>query len=449
MTKKLMYVESYGCAANKFDLEIMLAYMEQAGYSVTKDVKSADVFLVNTCGVKKPTEDRAIAKLRVLERHNTPLIIAGCLPQINLEAILKAAPSFSAILDPHSLDQIPLAIRSVEKGEKNRVFFSENPLFKLRLSKKRLNPIIEIISISEGCTGACTYCCVRFARGSLLSYPTEMIVERVSKAVDEGVKEVWMTSQDNGGYGTEAGTNLAELLQECCRVKGKFFIRVGMMNPHHVLHILPELIEAYKDEKIFKFLHLPVQSGDNKVLKRMKRQYTVEQFKDIVHSFREVFPEITLSTDIICGFPRESSDDFERTLNLVEEVKPDIVNISKFFVRPKTAAKNMEQLDSRDVKDRSRRLTRLVNTGSYNRNQRWLNWTGEVLVDEKGKGNSWIGRNFTYKPIVIKAREDIFGQFVRVKVSNAFKTYLEGELVDPHPASSLRKVGSNQRYREL
>ena len=449
MTKKLMYVESYGCAANKFDLEIMLAYMEQAGYSVIKDATSADVFLVNTCGVKKPTEDRVIAKLRVLERQNTPLIIAGCLPRINLEAVLKAAPSFSAILDPHSLDKIPLAIRSIEKGEKNRVFFSEKPLLKLRLSKSRLNPVIEIISISEGCTGACTYCCVRFARGSLLSYPTERIVERVRKAVDEGVKEVWMTSQDNGGYGTEAGTNLAELLRECCRVKGKFFIRVGMMNPHHVLHNLPELIEAYKDEKIFKFLHLPVQSGDNKVLKRMKRQYTVEQFKDIVHSFREKFPEITLSTDIICGFPSEGSDDFERTLNLIEEVKPDIVNISKFFVRPKTPAKNMEQLDSRDVKDRSRRLTRLVNTVSFIRNQRWLNWTGNVLVDEKGKGNSWIGRNFTYKPIVIKASENIFGQLVRVKVINAFKTYLEGELVEPHPASSLRNLGSGQRYREL
>ena len=445
MTKKLVYVESYGCAANKFDFEIMLAYMEQAGYSVTNDSESADVFLVNTCGVKKPTEDRVIAKLRVLEGYNTPLIITGCLPKINLYAVLKAAPSFSVILDPHSLDKIPLAIRSIERREKNRIFFSENPLLKLRLPKSRLNSAIEIISISEGCAGACTYCCVRFARGSLLSYPKEIIVERIGKAVNEGVKEIWMTSQDNGAYGTEVGTNLAELLQECCRVKGKFLIRVGMMNPHHAFYLLPELIEAYKDEKIFKFLHLPVQSGDNEVLKRMKRQYTVEQFKDIVNSFREEFPDITLSTDIICGFPGEGSDDFERTLNLVEEVKPDIVNISKFFVRPKTPAKNMEQLDSREVKDRSRRLTRLVNTVSFNRNQRWRNWTGEVLVDEKGKGDSWIGRNYTYKPIVIKTSENIFGRFVRVKVINAFQTYLEGEPVDPHPASSLRNVDSGQR----
>ncbi len=446
MTKKLVYVENYGCAANKFDLEILLAYLEQAGYSVTNDSELADVFLVNTCGVKKPTEDRVLEKLRVLEEHHTPLIITGCLPKINLYAVLKAAPSFSVILDPHSLDKIPLAMGSIVRGEKNRIFFSENPLRKLRLPKSRLNSAIEIISISEGCAGACTYCCVRFARGSLLSYSKEIIVERIGKAVDEGVKEIWMTSQDTGAYGTEVGTNLAELLQECCKVKGKFLIRVGMMNPHHVLPILPELIEAYKDEKIFKFLHLPVQSGDNEVLKRMKRQYTVEQFKDIVKSFREEFPEITLSTDIICGFPREGLDDFERTLNLVEEVKLDIVNISKFFVRPKTPAKNMEQLDAREVKDRSRRLTRLVNTVSCNRNQRWRNWTGEVLVDEKGKGHSWIGRNYTYKPIVIKTSENIFGQFVRVKVINAFKTYLEGEPVNLHPASPLRNVNSGQRY---
>lgn len=443
---KRVYVESYGCTSNKFDLEIILAYMKQAGYRVTKEPRSADVFLVNTCGVKKPTEDRVIAKLRVLGRHDKPLIIAGCLPKINLEAVLKAAPSFSAILDPQSLDKIPLAIRSAERGEKNRIFFSEKPLLKLLQSKIRLNPCIEIISISEGCTGACTYCCVRSARGSLLSYPKEMIVERVGKAVDEGVKEIWMTSQDNGVYGTEVGTNLAELLRECCRVKGKFLIRVGMMNPHHALHILSELIEAYEDEKIFKFLHLPVQSGDNEVLKRMKRQYTVEEFKEIVKSFREEVPEITLSTDIICGFPGESPDDFERTLNLVEEVKPDIVNISKFFLRPNTPAENMEQLDSREVKDRSRRLTRLVNTVSFNRNKRWLNWTGEVLVDERGKGDSWIGRNVTYKPIVIKTSEDVFGRFVRVNVVQAFKTYLEGELVDPLPASSLHNQRSEQRY---
>jgi len=259
-----------------------------------------------------------------------------------------------------------------------------------------------------------------------------MIIERVSKAVSEGVKEVWMTSQDSGAYGQDIGTNLAELLRECCRVEGKFRIRVGMMNPNHVLSMLPELIHAYQNEKIFKFLHLPVQSGDNKTLKRMNRYYTVTDFKESVYSFREEIPELTLATDVICGFPGESPEDFERTLHLIEEVQPDIVNISKFFSRPKTLAERMVQLDVRNVKERSRRLTKLVIVVSGKRNGSWLDWEGEILVDEKGKGNSWIGRNFAYKPIVIQTKEPVLGRFFRVKVIKTFRTYLEGEVVNRH-----------------
>jgi tRNA A37 methylthiotransferase MiaB len=194
--------------------------------------------------------------------------------------------------------------------------------------------------------------------------------------------------------------------------------------------MLPELIHAYQEEKIFKFLHLPVQSGDNKTLKRMNRYYTVSEFKNIVRSFKEEIPEVTLSTDVICGFPGESQEDFEETLHLIDEVQPDIVNISKFFSRPKTLAERMEQLDVRDVKNRSRRLTRLVDAVLVRRNRGWLNWEGEILVDEKGKGNSLVGRNFAYKPIVIHTKEPALGRFIRVKVINTFRTYLEGEVVN-------------------
>lgn len=430
MTAKHAYVENYGCTANKFDLEIILASLKQTGYEVTNDSKTADLILVNTCGVKKPTEDRVLAKLRFFSKLKKPLIITGCLPKINMDAIHKAVPNFSAMLNPQSLDKITLAIKSAENGEKNIIFESDKPIIKLKQPKVRFNPVVEIISISEGCTGACTYCCVKFARGTLRSYPRETIIERVSKAVSEGVKEVWMTSQDSGAYGRDIGTNLAELLRECCRVEGKFRIRVGMMNPNHVLSMLPELIHAYQEEKIFKFLHLPVQSGDNKTLKRMNRYYTVSEFKNIVHSFKEKIPEVTLSTDVICGFPGESQEDFEETLHLIEEVQPDIVNISKFFSRPKTLAERMEQLDVRDVKNRSRRLTRLVDAVLVRRNRGWLNWEGEILVDEKGKGNSLIGRNFAYKPIVIHTKEPALGRFIRVKVINTFRTHLEGEVVN-------------------
>jgi MiaB/RimO family radical SAM methylthiotransferase len=223
---------------------------------------------------------------------------------------------------------------------------------------------------------------------------------------------------------------LAELLEECCKVEERFFCRVGMMNPDHVVKMLGQLISVYRHEKIFKFLHLPVQSGDNEVLKNMNRRYTVEDFKRIVESFRKEIPEVTLSTDIICGFPGETQEAFQNTLRLVEETQPDIVNISKFYPRPNTPAARMKQIDVNEVRERSRKLTDLVRKVSLSRNLRWVGWTGEILVDEKGKGSSWIGRNYAYKPIVISSDGNLFGKFLFVKVSRAFSTYLEAEIIN-------------------
>jgi len=427
--KKLVYAENYGCAANKFDLEVMLGILKAEGYQLSSDPAGTDVILVNTCGVKKPTEDRIIQRLRRLSRLNKPLIICGCLPRINFEAVRKAAPNFAAILDPRSVDRIADVVKHARNGEKNRVFFSDTSPPKLEQPMLRLSRVIEIIAISEGCLGDCAYCCVRFARGKLYSFPLDDIVKKVKGAVSEGVKEIWLTSQDSGAYGMDSDTNLAELLNECSKISGKFMIRVGMMNPNHALRILPELIESFKSEKIFNFLHLPVQSGDNNVLKRMNRRYTVEEFKKAVEAFRKEIPDLTLSTDIICGFPGEDSEAFENTIDLLKEVKPDVVNVSRFFPRPGTPAEKMEQLDVKMIKSRSRRLSEIAKSISLERNKRWLGWEGEILIDEKGKGYSWIGRNFSYKPIVVKSRKNLIGRFLRVKVVKAFATYLEAEIV--------------------
>jgi MiaB-like tRNA modifying enzyme len=406
-----------------------MGHLTGAGYHLTKDINSANIVLVNTCGVKKPTEDRIIGRLQKLSRTRKPLIITGCLPKINFKAILKAAPNFSAALDPQSIDKILSAIKSAENGETKKIFFSEKPIIKLKQPKVNLNQPIEIISISEGCAGACAFCCVRFARGALFSYPKEAIVKSVNQAVQNGAKEIWLTSQDTGAYGLDIGTNLAELLRECCGVKGKFLVRVGMMNPDHALFILDELVDAYNDDRIFKFLHLPVQSGDNLILKLMNRKYTVEDYGTIVNRFRKEFPELTLSTDVICGFPSETQEAFQRTLDLVEEVKPDVVNISKFFPRPNTPAERMEQVDMEKIKARSRVMSQLVRKVSLEKNKKWIGWEGEILVDEKGKDQSWIGRNCAYKPIVVKDEGNFLGKFLKVRITKTFSTYLEAEII--------------------
>jgi len=428
--KGTVYVENYGCTANVFDLQIMLAGLTNGGYTITDQAESADMILVNTCGVKKPTEDKILARLSMLSSFDKPLIIAGCLPKIDLEGIYRSAPSFSAAVDPHSVSRILEAVRDAEAGLKHRLFFSDRPEIKLLHPRARLNRFIEIIQVAEGCAGACSFCCVRFARGRLLSYPKKLIIDRMRKAVSDGTREFWITSQDNGAYGLDARSDLAELLKECCSVEGNFLIRVGMMKPGHALKILDRLIQVYTNRKIFKFLHLPVQSGDDEVLRRMSRFYSAEQFKRIVLAFRDKIPSITLSTDVICGFPGETVDAFDRTVKLIEESKPDIVNISRFFPRPNTPAAEMDQLPPAEVKNRSRRLSKTVKRISYERNRLWLGWEGSVLVDEKGKRDAWIGRNYAYKPVVIEYEENLLGESVDVHVTEAFPTYLRAEILD-------------------
>ena len=429
MTAKYVYLENYGCVSNKFDFEIIRAYFDVSGYMIVDTPGLADVILVNTCGVKKATEDKILGRLRFLRDFHKPLVVAGCLSKINLSAIEKAVPDYAAVLDPYSVDKIPLVIRCVECGERNKLFFGEEPRVKLGLPKARSGEVLEIVQVCEGCMGSCAFCCTRFARGKLFSYPSEVIVNKIEGDVGKGVREFWITAQDVGAYGLDIENNIAGLLKEICAVEGKFFVRVGMMNPHHVLNMLDQLIDVYKEDKIFKFLHLPVQSGNDVILKNMNRPYSVDDFIRIVCSFREAIPDITIATDIICGFPGESESAFEDSSALVRKVKPDIVNISKFFPRPGTSAMKMTQLPNEIIKMRSGRMAELCRIMSLKRNSGWLDWVGDIMIDEKGKNESWVGRNFAYKTVVIKDKKNLIGETLKVRIKKAFPTYLEGERI--------------------
>jgi threonylcarbamoyladenosine tRNA methylthiotransferase CDKAL1 len=203
------------------------------------------------------------------------------------------------------------------------------------------------------------------------------------------------------------------------------------MTPNLVTEMQTRLISAFENPKIFKFLHLPVQSGDDTVLQHMRRFYTAAEFKGIVDTFRGEFLQLTLATDVIVGFPGETKEAFENTLKLLDEVKPDIVNVSKFFARPKTVAARMKEcvVEKEEIKRRSTVASELAKRLSAERNLRWVGWSGEVFVDEKGKvEGSWIGRNFAYKPIAIKSNDKLLGKTLQVKVVEALGTYLKGEL---------------------
>ena len=199
----------------------------------------------------------------------------------------------------------------------------------LDLPKIRKNQYVEIIPLSTGCLGSCTYCKTRHARGKLGSYDPNAIVERVKQAVEEGVLEIWLTSEDTGAYGRDIGTSLPELLRSIIAVMpAPTMLRVGMTNPPYILEHLEAMVDILNHPRVYAFLHVPVQSGSNKVLDKMNREYGIEEFMEVCDFLLEYIPDITLATDIICGFPTETDEDFEETMKLVEKYKFPVLNIS-------------------------------------------------------------------------------------------------------------------------
>lgn len=416
-------MQSFGCPTNFADGEAIAGCLSKSGYDVVDRLKDADILVYNTCAVKTPTENRMIRILKKAPK-NKKVVVAGCLPLINFGRLKKVG--VDGVIGPSPGARIVDAIHKVERGEMV-IDLCEGTKPSYGLPRIRRSDVIAILPVSYGCLGLCSYCCVRFARGKLRSYAVDEIKGRVMEDLRAGAKEIWLTSQDMGCYGKDIGVNLMCLLEEVASVEGKFHIRVGMMNPNHAIEVLDDLIDVYKNKKVYKFLHVPVQSGDDEVLKRMNRHYSVEDFRKVVFSFRDEIPDVTIATDIICGFPGEGEEAFRKSMDLVEEVKPDILNISMFFPRPRTQASGMRPLPGWKIKERSRAISKLFREIRVEKNRSWLNWRGEVLIDERGKNGSWIGRNFAYKPIVVKSSKDLLGKFLTVQVKSVHPTYLYAE----------------------
>lgn len=426
-----IYIKGFGCSSSLADAEVLAGCLSSAGHTIVKNLQNAELVLYNTCAVKTPTENRIIHLLKKIPKEKK-LIVAGCLPLINFERLCKEV-RFDGVVGPAFGEKIVDVVTQVSKAiHVAKLETTPVKMPRLDLPRIRVNPRISIIPISYGCLGSCTYCCVRFARGKLRSYGIKEIVNKVEKDFTEGVREFWLTSQDTACYGKDIGTNLAELLDSVCSVNGDFFVRVGMMTLNNLIDIADELIDAFQNEKVFKFLHLPVQSGDDNILRRMSRFYSTKDFITVIKKFKKAFPQSTIATDIIVGFPRETEKAFKHTWDLIEDVRPDIVNISKFFARPKTLATNLKpQVPPSKVKQRSARLAGLVRHIAFERNSNWNGWSGRILIDEIGKSGSVVGRNFAYKPIVIRNNNgpSLLGQFVCVKIVDVFQSHSLGETV--------------------
>ncbi len=423
-----IHIESYGCTANQADGEIMAGLLKGVGHDIVEGPNIADLIIVNSCIVKTPTEDKLIFRLSELAKKypGKPLIITGCAPEAIADRLKSVAPNAN-LVSTHHIKKITQAVKAISNG-RHIELIGETDDIKLGFPRIRKNPMIAIVQIASGCIGECAYCETRFAKGGLHSFPKGKIIDEVKNAVAEGCKEIWLTAEDTAAYGLDISgePKLPALLNSITKIPGEFSVRVGMATPSSVLPILDDLIKAYNSPRIYKFLHIPVQSGSDDTLISMNRRYLASDFVRIVEEFRAAY-RCQIWTDVIVGYPSETTAQFDSTLDLLRLTKPDFVNVSKFGTRPGTPASKLAQLSNDVIKERSRKASQLASELALATNKKWVEWAGEALISMPGKERGqWIARNFAYKPIIINKRGELLGEKLKVRVLDATPAALVG-----------------------
>ena len=417
-----IWVEAYGCSASFADSEMISGLILNGGHTLAESERDSDLNMIVTCSVKDATANKMVHRIKSLKTK--PLVVAGCMPKAEQSTVEKFTPKAS-LLGPNALGKTLDVIGSTLKGIR-RIELLDSDVSKVGLPKVRLNRAVGIIEIASGCMSECTFCQTKLSKGDLKSYRIGDIVRQVKQELEDGCVEVWLTSTDNGCYGFDIGTSLPELVQKVSEIESDFMIRIGMMNPMYLPRIKNELLKSFESSKVFKFLHIPVQSGNDKVLKDMKRGHTSRTFREANNAFRKKYDKFTVSTDIIVGFPTETKEDFKSTIDLIEETRPDVINLSRYSARPGTKASQMNQIDVSEVRRRSKLVFELAKKIALERNKEWVGWKGKVLFDEIADGFV-KGRNFAYKQVVINDKVEI-GQKVDIKIIKATPSGLYGIL---------------------
>jgi threonylcarbamoyladenosine tRNA methylthiotransferase CDKAL1 len=423
------YLETYGCSLNMADSDMIVGRLHHLGFQQVDSANTSDVIILNSCGVKEPTEDKIISRLEVLSNSQVPVVITGCLPRISFKRIANAIPNFGAILGPQALDSLGPIVERVVQGDRGIVHLETDSESKLRYFEGPRDSVICTIPICEGCMGSCAYCAVRFARTSVRSYKISDLLGVVERCVHLGYREIRLTAQDVGAFGHESGEDLIDLLHQLSTIPGSHRFRLGMFNPNLVIDRLDSFIDVLSSERFFRFFHIPLQSGSDTVLEAMNRRYTVSDWKTVVAAFTEYFSEVTVATDIIAGFPGETDEDFEKTLQLLRETRPSVINISKYGDRPGAAASKLpSKVETSTKKQRSRQLSILAGNLAEEANRSWIGWKGPVLVTGNMRHGQLQGRTHTYKSVLL-LDDSPLGSLPDVEITDAKKTHLVGTIL--------------------
>ncbi|KAM9228386.1 threonylcarbamoyladenosine tRNA methylthiotransferase [Leptosomus discolor] len=427
-----IWIRTWGCSHNNSDGEYMAGQLAAYGYKITDNSAEADLWLLNSCTVKNPAEDHFRNSIKKAQEEKKKVVLAGCVPQAQpRQDYLKGL----SIIGVQQIDRVVEVVEETIKGHSVRLLGQKKDNGKrlggarLDLPKIRKNPLIEIISINTGCLNACTYCKTKHARGDLASYPIEELVDRARQSFQEGVCEIWLTSEDTGAYGRDIGTDLPTLLWKLVEaIPEGAMLRLGMTNPPYILEHLEEMAKILNHPRVYAFLHIPVQSASDSVLMDMKREYCVADFKQVVDFLKEKVPGITIATDIICGFPGETDEDFQETMKLVEQYRFPSLFINQFYPRPGTPAAKMHQVPAAVKKQRTKDLSQLFH--SYNPYDHKVGERQRVLVTEESFDSSYyVAHNPFYEQVLVPKDPLLMGKMVEVNVYEAGKHFMKGEPV--------------------
>ncbi|KAK1411239.1 hypothetical protein QVD17_37786 [Tagetes erecta] len=423
-----IFLKTFGCSHNQSDSEYMAGQLSAFGYSVSDNAEEADLWLINTCTVKSPSQSAMDTLISKCKSAKKPLVVAGCVPQGSKD--LKELEGVS-IVGVQQIDRVVEVVEETLKGHEVRLL-NRKTLPALDLPKVRKNKFVEILPINVGCLGACTYCKTKHARGHLGSYTVDSLIGRVRSVVDDGVKEIWLSSEDTGAYGRDIGVNLPILLNAIVAalpLNGSTMLRIGMTNPPYILEHLKEIAEILRHPCVYSFLHVPVQSGSDAVLTAMNREYTVGEFRKVVDTLTELVPGMQIATDIICGFPGETDEDFAETVNLIKEYKFSQVHISQFYPRPGTPAARMKKVPSNVVKKRSRELTLVFESFTpYNGMEGNIEriWITDIATDQI----HLVGHTKGYVQVLIVGPKSLLGSSAMVKITSVGRWSVFGDVIE-------------------
>ena len=433
--KKKVMIKTYGCQMNEYDSQQMFSDLESLDYLKTENQKEADLILLNTCHIREKAAEKVYSELGRIkalkeENRNLKIGVAGCVAQAESTEIFKRQPAVDFVIGPQAYHKFPKVIKDLKNGKKELIetsFEATEKFEKLKQGKKENKPSA-FITIQEGCDKFCTFCVVPYTRGKEVSRKKEDIISEAQTLVEKNVREVILLGQNVNSYSSN-GETLASLIEALSEIEGLERIRFMTSHPNDMTE---ELITIFgSNEKLMPFLHLPVQSGSDKILKLMNRKHTIKDYEKIIFKLKEVRSDICFSSDFIVGFPGETETDFEETLRLCEKIEFSQAYSFNYSSRPGTTAYSREEVDETKKKERLLRLQKLLEIKQNAFLSKQVGKTVKVLFEKKGKkSNEYVGRSDYFYPVTVQSQDEIIGTIRNVKVELCLKHSVKGSLLD-------------------